>query len=137
MSVAGKRVRVVVVAVVAMAAVLLGVGEASAARTTVVPTSRTKVVPSSVTLSSDLMVTRPKVDGLRLRAAGSFTGRVKGLLYKSDRFQVTGWHGDWVQVRLTKRSATGMKEDTTGWAYRSYVRKPKNCPSTWYICQHW
>lgn len=142
-----NRVRVVVCALVAMAAVLLGVGEASAASTKlIVPASRTDpvglvgpafVVQVSAASSSGTLVTSPKVAGLRLRASDGTSGRIKGLLYKGDHFKITGQHSKWLKVRLTERSASGLSKGTTGWVYKSYVYKPANCPSSSFVCKYW
>lgn len=130
MNATSRGLRVVAVAVVVLAATLLGLSQSSAAVREGPP------AVAVVHVSSGPMVTGPAVNGLRLRSRGSFHGRVKGLLYRGDRMRVVGWHGPWVEVQLTRRSASGLHAGSLGWSWRGYMHKPRVCPPS-YVCKHW
>lgn len=68
----------------------------------------------------------PSVNGLRIRSGPGTGYGIYGLLYRADRFAVTGsaarGHGTWYRVELTRRSASGLRSGHTGWVYAPYVR---------------
>ena len=71
----------------------------------------------------------PTVNGLRLRSGPGTRYAAYGLLFRGDRMTITqvvqaGSLGTWwFHVRLTKRSATGLRSGHTGWVYAPYLRK--------------
>jgi hypothetical protein len=69
----------------------------------------------------------PRVNGLRIRSGPSTRHFAYGLLYRGDHMTVTqevrhGSAGYWFKVRLTRRSATGLRRGFTGWVYAPYLR---------------
>ena len=118
----------------AVGAVLLSAGQSGAAPAGV--PAAVRAAPASASVSAS-MVTRPAVNGLRVRSRGSFSGYIKGQLYRGDKVRVVGWHGPWVEVQLTHRSAGGLRGGALGWSYRGYVYKPHVCPRSSYVCKHW
>ncbi|MGP3983917.1 SH3 domain-containing protein [Streptomyces sp. KR80] len=65
-------------------------------------------------------------DGLRLRAAPSFNGRIKGLLCNGDRVFVRiqfhpSYNRDWVGVVLTQKGRGGLSKRTFGYVYKWYL----------------
>lgn len=136
MKVQENALRAGVVAVVVLVVGLLGAASSGAA-VREGPVAVRAAPVSAPAYGSGLMVTGPRVDGLRLRSRGSFYGYVRGLLYRGDRVRVVGWHGPWVEVQLVHRSASGMRSGTLGWSWRGYMHRPRSCPSSTYVCRHW
>lgn len=70
----------------------------------------------------------PRVNGLRFRSGPGTRYAAYGLLYRGDHMRVLeevrrGSAGYWFKVRLTRRSATGLRSGRTGWVYAPYLRK--------------
>lgn len=70
----------------------------------------------------------PSVNGLRIRSGPSTNYVAYGLLYRGDRMWVIqevrhGSAGYWCHVRLTRRSASGLRSGFTGWVYAPYLRR--------------
>ena len=73
-------------------------------------------------------VVKPSVNGLRIRSGPSTGYAAYGLLYRGDHMTIAqevqrGSAGRWFRVRLTKRSASGLRKGFTGWVYASYLRR--------------
>ncbi len=66
----------------------------------------------------------PKVNGLRIRSGPSTHHTTYGLLYRGDHMTPIreSWNQAWFQVRLTRRSASGLRSGFTGWVYAAYLR---------------
>lgn len=136
MNVRGRALPGAVVAVVVLVVGLLGAGSSGAA-VREGPVAVRAAPLSAPAYGSGLMVTGPRVNGLRLRSRASFQGYVKGLLYRGDRVRVVGWQGPWVEVQVVRRSASGLRAGTLGWSWRRYLYRPAVCPSSVYVCRHW
>jgi hypothetical protein len=77
-------------------------------------------------VSSKCVMARPLVNGLRLRSGPSTHYAAYGLLYRVDRMQVIGTRvrpttGKWLNVQLSRRSASGLRAGLRGWVSEPYV----------------
>lgn len=72
----------------------------------------------------------PTVNGLRIRSGPGTEHTTYGLLYRGDHLKLIGMRGtseagDWFHVRLTRRSASGLRSGFSGWVYANYLRRTK------------
>lgn len=70
----------------------------------------------------------PGVNGLRIRSGPGTNYGAYGLLYRGDHMKVTmevrrPTAGEWFEVRLSRRSASGLRSGFSGWVYAAYLRR--------------
>ncbi|MEV8310775.1 SH3 domain-containing protein [Streptomyces flavidovirens] len=92
--------------------------------------SRADAAPTAASVKPGVVAGRwisghtPTVDGLRLRSAPSYRGRVKGQLYRGDALIRGNPRGKWQWVAVAYRhSQGGIRRGTSGWVHRSYLER--------------